>query len=208
MIDKVKNFVIGYVKQPPSPSDTGTSLIVDSQYATNFPDPNIDDFGEYRVVVSALDVIATPQNTEIVRVTAKNAVGGGQWVSGNDCQLTIERIAEGESSREIIANDCIYQSVTADQINDINDDFHDLEGGDLTEVKRFNTIVLTENITFTTPIRNKFALRIENPDSYEITWFPDIIWQNDDGEEPDLAGITATLVFIKHGSDYFGYVIT
>jgi hypothetical protein len=110
LLENVQNFVVGYVTVAPDPADSGTTLVVGAPYANYFPDPA--SFGNYRVVVAGRDNVPTPDNTEIILVTAKTAVGGGTWESGEDCELTITRMIEGEENREIEVGDVVYQDVT------------------------------------------------------------------------------------------------
>lgn len=95
MADSHKNFAYSTVLTAPSPTTTGTSLVVQSGEGAKFPTP------PFNATVWPASTQPTSTNAEIVRVTA---------ISTDT--FTITRIQEGSSVRNILAG----TSTTGDQI--------------------------------------------------------------------------------------------
>lgn len=105
MFDARENFAHDTVLTPPSPTTSGTSLILNS--ASEFADPAVR--GRYKIVVKANGQQPNSSNSEICIVTAK---------SSNT--LTIIRAQESTVARDIQVGDEVYMAMTADAIGDLS----------------------------------------------------------------------------------------
>ena len=100
--DTHANLAYSTVATAPSPASSGTSLVVAAGQGAWFPAP------PFNALVWPVGAIATPANSEIVRVT----------VVSTDT-LTITRAQESTSARSIIVGDQIALAVTAKTLTDI-----------------------------------------------------------------------------------------
>lgn len=100
--DPHKNFAVSTVATPPSPSTTGTSLIVSGGDGAKFPTP------PFNATVWPAGAQATTTNSEIVRVTA---------ISTDT--FTIARTQEFTSARAIVGGDNISATITAKVLTDV-----------------------------------------------------------------------------------------
>ncbi len=101
-MDSHKNFALSLVATAPSPSTSGTSLVVTGGTGTLFPAV------PFNATIWPANADATISNAEIVRVTA---------VSTDT--LTITRAQEGTSARSVAAGDRIAATITAKTAEDI-----------------------------------------------------------------------------------------
>lgn len=106
LLDPAQNFAYSQVDTPPSPADSGDTIVLDTGTGSRFPDPA--SVGEYNIVVKEFRQPAIPTNSEVLRVTAK---------SGDT--LTVDRTQEGSSARTIVAGDEIYMAYTEKLITDL-----------------------------------------------------------------------------------------
>lgn len=104
MADAHANFATSLVATPPSPATTGASLTVTVGHGGRFPAP------PFNATVGPPGYTLTPENAEIVRVTAIT-----------DDTLTIQRAQENTTARAILAGDLIFASITAKTITDVED---------------------------------------------------------------------------------------
>lgn len=102
MPELTKNFAVSTIATVPSPNTTGTSLIVASGTGSRFPTP------PFNATIAPDDALATPANSEIVRVTGR---------SGDT--LTIVRAQESSSARSVTAGDSIFAGITAKTLRDL-----------------------------------------------------------------------------------------
>lgn len=102
------NFATSLVATAPSPATSGTSLVVTAGEGARFPNPATTNFN---AIVCPADAQPTPNNAEIVRVTAKSTD-----------TFTITRAQESTTARSIIVGDRIYAGVTAKTLADIDVD--------------------------------------------------------------------------------------
>lgn len=100
------NLAYSTVATAPNPASSGTSLVVATGEGTRFPDPAT--VGAYNCTVWPAYTIPTPDNAEIVRVTAKSTD-----------TLTITRTQESTSARSIIVGDQITMTITKKVVDDI-----------------------------------------------------------------------------------------
>lgn len=100
--DAHKNLATGTVLTAPTPATSGTSLTVGTGEGARFPTV------PFNATVSPANVLPTPANAEIVRVTN---------VSGDI--LTITRAQELTSARNIIVTDQISNTITAKVLTDV-----------------------------------------------------------------------------------------
>lgn len=103
MTDQRANFAVTAVTVAPSPADSGTTLEV--AHPGRLPDPAS---GQYNLVVRPETEQPTPDNAEIVRVTA---------IAGD--QLTVVRGQEGTTPRSILVGDHVALAVTAKTVDDL-----------------------------------------------------------------------------------------
>lgn len=94
-MDQIKNGAYSTVATAPSPSSSGTSLVVAAGEGTNFPTV------PFNAVVCPAGAQPKPSNMEIVRVTARSTD-----------TLTITRTQEGTSARAIQVGDQIWAGLT------------------------------------------------------------------------------------------------
>ena len=102
MPDAHKNFAYSTIATPPSPADTGTSLVVLAGDGAKFPTP------PFNVTVWPTADQPLTTNAEIVRVTA---------ISGDT--FTIVRTQEGTTARAILVGDQIAATITVKTLTDI-----------------------------------------------------------------------------------------
>ena len=103
--DDRKNLAISNVVTPPSPAVSGTSnLVITTGHGARF-----SGTPPYNLTVGPPNVVLTPDNSEIIRVTAKSG----------DTFTTIARAQEGSTARTIAAGDVIYQGPTDKTLDDI-----------------------------------------------------------------------------------------
>jgi hypothetical protein len=98
-----RNFATSTVATAPSPADSGTSLVVASGEGARF-----DGTNDFNATVGPDGEEWTPDNTEIVRVTA---------ISTDT--FTIDREEESSTARSIVVGDRIRAGVTAKTLADI-----------------------------------------------------------------------------------------
>lgn len=108
-LELTTNFAVSTVATAPSPAASGTSLVVQAGHGARFP-AGAQDFN---AVVCPAGEQPTPDNAEIVRVTA---------ISTDT--FTITRQQEGTSARTIVVGDRIFAGVTAKTLADINTDIN------------------------------------------------------------------------------------
>ncbi len=101
MPDAHKNFAYSTVATPPSPPDTGTSLVVQVGDGAKFPPP------PFNATVWPVGEQPLTTNAEIVRVTAISID-----------TLTITRTQESTSARSILVDDQIAATITAKVLTD------------------------------------------------------------------------------------------
>ena len=101
MPDAHKNFAYSTVATPPSPADTGASLVVQTGDGARFPTP------PFNATVWPVGDQPTTTNAEIVRVTA---------ISSDT--LTITRAQESTTARTILVADQIAATITAKVMTD------------------------------------------------------------------------------------------
>lgn len=106
--DKHPNLALGRILTIPSPAVSGTTLTLVSGQGTRFPDPAV--YGEYNATIFPTGIMPTPDNAEIVRITAKSTD-----------TLTITRAQESSTARTVQAGDTIIASATAKTFTDIED---------------------------------------------------------------------------------------
>ena len=102
MADAHKNFAYSTIATAPSPTTSGTSLVVASGQGTLFPTP------PFNATIWPANAQPTSTNAEIVRVTA---------ISTDT--FTISREQEGSSSRSVLVGDQIAASITAKTLTDV-----------------------------------------------------------------------------------------
>ena len=100
--DDHANFAASQVATAPSPATTGTSLTVTAGQGTRFP------VAPFNATVWPAGATPTPQNAEIVRVTAR----------ATDT-LTITRIQESTTARTITIGDSIAATITDKTLTDL-----------------------------------------------------------------------------------------
>lgn len=105
-LDPGKNFAYSTVDTPPSPADSGTTIVLETGTGSRFPDPSA--VGEYNVVVKEYRQPAIPTNSEVLRVTA---------LSGDT--MTVVREEEGSDARTILIGDEIYMAYTEKLVQDL-----------------------------------------------------------------------------------------
>lgn len=96
-----KNFPKGTVLTAPSPTTSGTSLILNSGQGALFPDPATEG-GRFPVTIYPAGSDPSVTNAEVAIVTA---------ISGDT--LTIIRAQEGTSARDVQVGDRVHGGVTA-----------------------------------------------------------------------------------------------
>lgn len=104
-MDAHKNFARSTIATPPSPATSGTSLAVDTGEGDRFPAV------PFNATVKPVGVDATPENSEIIRVTGRTA----------DTFTTIVRAQESSTARGILAGDQIVAGVSSKTLTDIED---------------------------------------------------------------------------------------
>src|SRR3954470_23310015 len=100
-MDSHKNFAYGIVGTAPTPSASGTTLVLGANFATPPTPP-------FNVTIWPAATQPSAANAEIARVTANS--------SGT---LTIPREQEGTSARTIVAGDQVAATITAKTLTDI-----------------------------------------------------------------------------------------
>lgn len=131
MPDAHKNLAYSLVATAPSPTTTGTSLVVTAGEGARFPTP------PFNATISAVGVRPNPTNSETVRVTA---------ISTDT--LTIARAQENSSARSVLVGDQIAVSLTAQSLTDIEnmasgyrkDEPLIVKDGDLCDIKNGDLI--------------------------------------------------------------------
>lgn len=103
MAEVTKNFSISTVATAPSPATSGTSLVVEAGQGTRFPTP------PFNATIAPIDELPTPDNSEIVRVTA---------ISTDT--FTITRATESSTARSVVIGDRIWAGVTAKILSDLD----------------------------------------------------------------------------------------
>ncbi len=104
--DPHTNLAYSTVATAPSSPTAGTTLIVAAGEGTRFPDPA--SVGAYNCTIWPAYTIPTPDNAEIVRVTAKSTD-----------TLTITRAQESSVARTVLIGDQIAQTITKKVVDDI-----------------------------------------------------------------------------------------
>lgn len=104
-MDQHANFGYGTVATPPSPADSGTSLVLTTGQGARFPNPAD---GNYNLTIWPTGSIPLASNAEIVRATALSTD-----------TFTITRQQESTSARAIIAGDQVMMGITKKVVDDI-----------------------------------------------------------------------------------------
>lgn len=97
--EQTKNFAVSTVATAPSPATSGTSLVVASGHGARFGDPSSQN---YNAIIAPADARPTPDNSEVVRVTAKSTD-----------TFTITRAQESSTARSVQVGDRFYAGATA-----------------------------------------------------------------------------------------------
>lgn len=105
-MDRVKNFVSGFITR----SAGADSPTIYTNNPQAFPDPST--FGNYNLTIWSRENGQNKENTEIVRVTAREVVA-------DECVLTVQRGQEDTIARPINVNYLIYLSPTQKIFDDI-----------------------------------------------------------------------------------------
>lgn len=105
-MDPVTNFGTGTVLTAPSPTTSGTTLVLQSGEGDNFPTLSAGE--GFELVIAPASVAPLKTNSEIVRVTAR---------SGDT--LTITRAQEGTTARDVQVGDKVYLTPTKKFRDDI-----------------------------------------------------------------------------------------
>lgn len=101
MPDAHKNFATSLVATAPSPATSGTTLDVTAGQGARYATP------PFNAVICPVGVDPTPDNAEVVRVTAITTDA-----------LTIIREQEGSSARTVVVGDRIFEAITAKTLTD------------------------------------------------------------------------------------------
>jgi parallel beta-helix repeat protein len=102
MADAHKNFAYSTVATAPSPSTSGTSLVVAAGTGALFPTP------PFNITIWPASVLPLASNAEIARVTAKTTD-----------TFTIIRAQEGSSARSVSVGDQIAATITTKTLTDV-----------------------------------------------------------------------------------------
>jgi hypothetical protein len=160
--DEHTNLAYSLVATAPSPASSGTTVTVTASEGSRFPDPA--SVGAYNAVIWPIDEVPTPDNAEVVRITAKSTD-----------TLTITRATESSVARTVIVGDQIAVAVTKKLFTDIEDAIADLE----------TDVAALEVSTQTNEVRNFPSM--EGADDAQPMW-----WSENDANaaltEVDLSG--------------------
>jgi hypothetical protein len=140
--DAHSNFAISTVQTPPTPPNTGGSLVVAPGQGIRFP------FAPFNATIGPSSALLDPTNSEIVRVL----------VTATDT-FTIARGQEGTTARAIQRGDQIFAGVTAKLLQDIE---QSLGGGPGTNVGTLAAMQLSglgDDMIYTVPTGNAVTLR-------------------------------------------------